>query len=389
MNRKKLDYAELALLSLVWIVLLVIPVLFREDADNSLRRSIANQLEVLIPVSVLFLLNRFIFVPVFLFRGKIAAFVLLLSGSMLILSLGSWYYDTRINLPSGKAVREQPLDRPGPPVQRPPQTDRPPKPEGPPKNRPYTGREILSPEQETAKSAKRQPRPVPPFANFLVLSVLLVGFDTGLRSGLRWIHSENEKVELEKEHVATQLVLLQNQISPHFFMNTLNNIHSLVDIDTGEAKDAIIKLSKMMRYLLYETAQKKTSLKKETEFIESYVDLMKLRYNANVKINLSLPAIIPEREIPPFLFLSIIENAFKHGISYEHESFVEIRFSFSDDRLLLVVRNSKAPKQRGAEYSGIGIDNTRKRLDLLFGNTCHLDLFDEKELFTVNLSIPI
>lgn len=103
----------------------------------------------------------------------------------------------------------------------------------------------------------------PPFANIIVLSVLVVGFDTGLRSGLRWIKVENEKVRLEKENVATQLVLLLNQVSPHFFMNTLNNIHSLVDKNAAEAKEAIIKLSKMMRYLLYETEPEKTTLKRE------------------------------------------------------------------------------------------------------------------------------
>lgn len=379
MNRKKIKYAEITLISLVWIVLLVIPVLFREESDNSLWKSINNQLEILIPVSLLFLLNRFVFVPFFLFKGKLALFVLLLTGTMVLLALGSYYYDTRINLPPGKPIqaREQlnppprPSDKQKPRPERPPQSERPPKPE----NQPQPG--------------KRQPRPVPPFANFLVLSILLVGFDTGLRSGLRWIESENEKVKLEKENVATQLVLLQNQVSPHFFMNTLNNIHSLVDKNSAEAKEAIIKLSKMMRYLLYETGVEKTTLKKEVEFLESYINLMKLRYSAKVKINLNLPASIPEKTIPPFLFLSLIENAFKHGISYKEESFIDIDFGIGENRLLLVVKNSKTDKNTSKEFSGIGIENTRKRLALLFGNNFHLDIIDGEDLFTVNLSIPI
>ena len=373
MNSKKIKYAEIAIISLVWVVLLVIPVLFREESDNSLWKSINNQLEILVPVLVLFLLNRFVFVPFFLFKGKLAIFIVLLSGTMVLLALGSYYYDTRINLPPGNSP--QAMEQQNPPL-RPPsdqesRSERPPRPETQP------------------QPGKRQPRPVPPFANFLVISILLVGFDTGLRSGLQWIETENEKVQLEKEHIATQLVLLQNQISPHFFMNTLNNIHSLVDKNSAEAKEAIIKLSKMMRYLLYETGEEKTTLKKEVEFLESYINLMKLRYTAKVKINLNRPASLPEKTIPPFLFLSLIENAFKHGISYKDESFIDIDFSIGEDRLLLVVKNSKTNRNQTNEFSGIGIENTRKRLALLFGNNFHLDIIDGEDLFTVNLSIPI
>jgi LytS/YehU family sensor histidine kinase len=235
----------------------------------------------------------------------------------------------------------------------------------------------------------RQPKPIPPFANFLILSILIVGFDTGLRSNIRWIEVENEKVRLEKENVATQLVLLRNQVSPHFLMNTLNNIHSLVDINKVEAKEAIIKLSKLMRYLLYETETEKTTLKKEVEFLESYINLMKLRFNEKVKIILNLPVTIPEKKIPPFIFTSLIENAFKHGISYKDESFISIDLITGEDRLLLIVKNSKNDNKQIEEFSGIGIENTRKRLELLYGSTYHLDIINNNSLFTVTLSIPI
>jgi len=368
MNRKKILYAEITLISLVWIVLLVIPVLFREDSHNSVWRSINNQLEILIPVSLLFVLNRFIFVPFFLFKGRLWVYIVSLSAMLLLLSFGSYYYDTQINLRPEDNRRESKLRNP--PSELIPGNDRP---------------------QDEPRSApgRRQPRPTPPFANVLILSVLLVGFDTGLRSGLRWIEAENEKVQLEKTNIATQLVLLQNQISPHFFMNTLNNIHSLVDKNSSEAKEAIIKLSKMMRYLLYETGTEKTTLKKEVEFLESYINLMKLRYSSKVKIEFNMPASIPEKSIPPFLFLSLIENAFKHGISYQEESFINIDFNIGDDRLLLIAKNSKPGKTQVNEYSGIGIENTRKRLALLFGNNYHLDIIDGADIFTVNLSIPI
>jgi LytS/YehU family sensor histidine kinase len=216
-----------------------------------------------------------------------------------------------------------------------------------------------------------------------------VGFDTGLRSNLRWIEVENEKVRLEKENMATQLVLLRNQVSPHFLMNTLNNIHSLVDINTCEAKEAIIKLSKLMRYLLYETETEKTTLKREIEFLGSYINLMKLRFNEKVIITLNLPTSIPEKTIPPFIFTSLIENAFKHGISYKGESFINIDMTIDEEHLLLVVKNSKSENNQIDDFSGIGIDNTRKRLELLYGKNYHLDIIDNKDLFTVNLSIPL
>ncbi|MBA4323409.1 MAG: histidine kinase, partial [Odoribacter sp.] len=157
----------------------------------------------------------------------------------------------------------------------------------------------------------------------------------------------------------------------------------------AEAKQAIIKLSKMMRYLLYETETEKTTLIKEVEFLESYINLMKLRYNEKVKITLNLPSAIPEKTLPPFIFTSLIENAFKHGVSYKDESFIDIDLIIGEERLLLVVKNSKTDRSQVEEFSGIGIENTRKRLELLYGNNWHLNITENEDLFTVNLSIPL
>lgn len=367
MRNRKIKYAEITLISLVWVVLLVTPVLFREDNINPIWNSINNQLEILIPIFVLFLLNRFALVPYFLFKRKLSIYFVSIIGLIVLFSNGMNYYDTKKDQPPSYNTL---IDQPGNPSSKPPpdQSDQ---------------------REEPPLQRERQPRPVPPFANFIVLSVLLLGFDSGLRSGLRWIAVENEKLHLEKENVATQLVLLRNQISPHFFMNTLNNIHALVDKNSAEAKEAIIKLSKMMRYLLYETETDKTTLKSEVEFLESYVNLMKLRYNSKVRINFKSPLVVPEKIIPPFLFISLIENAFKHGISYREESFIDIDLIIGENRLLLIIKNSKNDQNQLHPFTGIGIENTRKRLSLLFGQDYHLDIIDSEELFTANLSIPI
>ena len=366
-HNKKIRYSEIVLLVFVWLVLVITPILFREDIYNPVRRSVILQLEILIPLLLLFLINRFILVPRLLFKGKQVLFIISVLAIIGFFTAGCYVYDENIKSPT---LEEPQSDKQIvlPPYAFPGGVDR-------------FGN--LRPAQT------RQPKPIPPFANFLILSILVVGFDTGLRSSLRWIEVENEKVRLEKENVATQLVLLRNQVSPHFLMNTLNNIHSLVDINTKEAKEAIIKLSRMMRYLLYETETEKTTLIREVEFLESYINLMKLRFNEKVVINLNIPESIPEKTIPPFIFTSLIENAFKHGISYKDESFINIDLIIGDDRLLMVVKNSKTDNSQMKDFSGIGIENTRKRLDLLYGNNYHLDIVDNKDLFTVNLSIPL
>jgi len=399
---RTIKYAELALVIFVWMVLLMTPVLFREDNNKPVMASVLNQLEILFPLSVLFLVNRFVFVPGLLFSGKPVLFILSVLGVILLLAVGSYIYDTKIKQypPSrpGEAMNQEP--RPNPPPLRDGEMRQPPPEQAADAGRPPRPDQAANddkpprPDQANdsgsrAQQGGRQPRPVPPFANFLIFSVLIVGFDTGLLSGLRWIGAENEKVRLEKENVATRLTLLRTQVSPHFFMNTLNNIHALVDTDTEEAKEAIIKLSKMMRYLLYETETEKTTLKKEVDFLESYINLMKLRFSEKVRITLNLPAVVPDASIPPFLFTSFIENAFKHGISYKNESFITIDLIPGQERLIFIVKNSKNDNKQIGEFSGIGIENTRKRLDLLYGDKYHLDIIDNADLFTVNLSVPI
>lgn len=376
---KIIKYSEIILVVFVWMVLIITPVLFRDDYNNPVWRSIHNQLEIMVPLSIIFLINRFILVPKLLFRGRWILFISSVFGAILILTVGSYLYDTNIKKtpPPGSVISEADVRRNPPPELIPGSDDQ------------IRNNQPPQPGLKIQPRQPRQPRPMPPFANFLILSVLIVGFDTGVRSGLRLIESENEKVSLEKENVANQLVMLRNQVSPHFFMNTLNNIHSLIDINTEEAKEAIIKLSKMMRYLLYETEAETTTLRKEVEFLESYINLMKLRFNEKVKITLNLPALIPDKPLPPLIFTSLIENAFKHGVSYKDESYISIDLVFGEERLLLVVKNSKQGTDHIEEFSGIGIENTRKRLTLLYGTDYHLDIIDGPDQFTVNLSIPL
>lgn len=365
-HRKIIKILEIFLILFVWSVLLLTPILFREGNNKPVWESVFKQFETIIPLTVLIFINRFVLVPQLLFKKRQISFLVSVLSLIGFLTVGIYYYEV------SDRRQNPPVERQDDAQMRPPLND---------------FREDNVSHNKPPQGQPEQSGPIPPFANFLLLSVLIAGFDTGLRTTLRWTKVEQEKTELEKEKVATQLALLRNQVSPHFFMNTLNNIHSLVDINSDEAKIAIIKLSKMMRYLLYETET--TTLKKEIEFIESYINLMKLRFNEKVKIMISFPTFIPDKTIPPLLFISLIENAFKHGISYKDKSFINLELIIGNDRLLFVVKNSKVDKKQIDEYSGISLLNVRKRLELLYGNNCHLDILESEELFTVNMSIPL
>ncbi len=218
----------------------------------------------------------------------------------------------------------------------------------------------------------------------------MIGFDAGLSFAGKWLQAEQNKIILEKENVENKMAFLQNQVSPHFFMNTLNNIHALVDIDTEEAKEAIIRLSNMMAYMLYESQTEKISIQKEINFIKSYVELMKLRFSEEVEIKLEIPEKLPEISVPPLLTISYIENAFKHGISYESPSFIHLAYTFTDKQLGFELKNSNHAKQNNSTNSGIGLQNAQKRLDLLFKNNYSLKMSSKTDKeFTIKLNIPL
>ena len=225
--------------------------------------------------------------------------------------------------------------------------------------------------------------------NFIFTSVLISGFSIGLRMTARYYENERQRKELEKEKLNSELAFLKNQISPHFFFNTLNNIYSLVEINTSDAQKAILQLSKLMRYMLYESEQGNTQLGTEVEFMRNYIELMKLRLTDKVELNVSFPAKIADVKVPPLLFIPFIENAFKHGISYRDASFINIALKLNDKKIEFVCENSMgAPREKEfKESSGIGLENVKKRLKLLFPDKHNLQIIQNEDSFSVNLRI--
>lgn len=229
-------------------------------------------------------------------------------------------------------------------------------------------------------------RPETTIIIFGILTVIGVNFSA--HSYFRSIRQAQRMKDLENEKLDRQLQTLRYQINPHFFMNTLNNIHALVDVDPEKSKESIEEFSKLMRIVLYEGDSPTIPLAREVEYLEHYVSLMRLRYPESVKIETSFPENTNGVSVPPLLFASFAENAFKHGISYEHDSFVRISIVKEDGRIIFRCVNSKASDSESARH-GIGLDNTRQRLDLLYGNGYTLNIDDAESVYDILLILPI
>ena len=237
--------------------------------------------------------------------------------------------------------------------------------------------------------------------NIMAIAVLILmwGANLGIKAYFRSRNDQKRLAELERENLEQQLEYLRYQINPHFFMNTLNNIHALVDIDPEKAKGTILELSKMMRFVLYEGNKQGVPLSREMDFIRHYVALMQLRYTEKVHIALDLPSEVPDRQIPPLILITFIENAFKHGVSYQQESFIGIKLGVENGLLTFECRNSmpavnKEERRQAVEGSnekkgGVGLANVQKRLNLLYGGGYSLHINNGDDVFSVELTIPL
>ena len=197
---------------------------------------------------------------------------------------------------------------------------------------------------------------------------LIAGMSAAIRLSMRWKQNESALQEAEKSRMEAELKNLRNQLNPHFLLNTLNNIYALIAFDADKAQTAVQELSRLLRYVLYENQQKTVTLDKEMDFIRNYIELMRIRLAANVSVETCFDIRPNSRtEIAPLIFISLIENAFKHGISPTEPSFIRIHFSESPGKICCDIQNSYHPKtQTDKSGSGIGLEQVQKRLDLSY-----------------------
>ena len=221
--------------------------------------------------------------------------------------------------------------------------------------------------------------------------LMLMGMNLGVKLYFKTQEDREQRERLEKQDLERQLEYLRYQVNPHFFMNTLNNIHALVDINPERAKTTIVELSKMMRYILYEGDKKLIPVQREALFLKNYIELMRLRYSSRVSINLDIPEMMPDVMLPPLLLIIFVENAFKHGVSYAAPSFIDIKVTVAQDKLKFRCRNSRQEQKpdEKKKKGGVGLANARRRLDLLFHDKYSLEIKENDKEYDVQLEIPL
>ena len=227
----------------------------------------------------------------------------------------------------------------------------------------------------------------------VLLGVFMAGANSMIKLYYRALDTERRMAVLEKQNIETQMEYLKYQINPHFLMNTLNNIHSLIDFDADMARKSVMELSHMLRHILYDSSESSTTLDKEITFLESYIKLMRIRYIDEVNITFSHPDIpaCARIKLPPLLLIVLVENAFKHGISYKNASFININITIDHNELTCVVANSRHDNDtQSTERSGIGLNNIIKRMDILFGSSYTLTTDStDSNVYIVELVIPV
>ena len=218
--------------------------------------------------------------------------------------------------------------------------------------------------------------------------IMMIGANLGVKA---YFQSEEEKkrlANLREQSLKQELDYLRYQINPHFIMNTLNNIHALVDIDPEQAKDSIVDMSKMMRYLLYESDKQYVTLDNAVIFLKKYLNLMQLRYSDNVTVNRDVPDTVHDDIVlAPLVFIPFVENAFKHGVTYDKPSTIDIDIKKKGNRLVFHCHNTKSNIKH--EFGGVGLSNVTKRLELIYGNDYSLDISDGEQDYDVLLELPV
>lgn len=342
---------------LVWLVLIILPqIIISRYSGNNNFIAWGFYINAFI-IGVIFYINYFWLVPKYFMKNKKAIFFLL---AIVVVVIFYFVLDF-----SNQASHNPDRDR----------------------------RIAESIEEETREQRFRRP----PFKlmqiyGYSLMSIVIVGFSIGLKAIEQHSATEKRQKELEKEKLNSELAFLKNQVSPHFFFNTLNNIYSLVEINSEDAQEAILKLSKLMRYLLYESEHGEALLKDEIDFMKNYIDLMQLRVSKKVEINIDLPDENTELKIPPLLFIPFIENAFKHGVSYREKSFIKVAMTSDVNKISFNCENSVAADKKekhDENHSGIGLENVKKRLQLLFPGKHQLNIEAKEEVFLVVLDIEL
>ena len=330
---------------------------------------------------LLFLVHNFLLAPLLVHKHKRALYFSLVA--ILVVAFAVYQCVNRPARPFGPRPRPSTEN-----VVRPPKPPR--KPFREPSHRP--------PHKDGKKPSMAPP---PIIGEHDILAVLFLILLFGVNIGIKFYYSGREEhkrlTQLERQNLEQQLEYLKYQLNPHFLMNTLNNIHALIEIEPPKAQEAIIQLSKILRYVLYESNKKRVPMSQEVEFMQNYVQLMCMRYTDKLKFTAISPDAGTGVYVPPLLFISFVENAFKHGVSYQEESSITVEGKRYQDqggneRLRWICLNSKHSQHDATslpQQGGVGLANVRQRLSMIYNDNFTLDVHETDRTYEVVMDIPL
>jgi hypothetical protein len=392
-SEKRYKVIENVIYLVLWILVFTVPVIslmFRSGGDGSAFRwrDVWGIWFSILPFLVLFVLHNFLVSRFFFAKGKrwlyflLVAVLLSVHPGISVVTKGKvpWDFNPQGPPPQEEFRHEDSPGRtpPGAPVWKIPLGGHPEDP-GPRGLRPGEPIDIMA----VAKFA---------------LALMVLAMNLVIKWHYRSQTMEDKVARMKEEMLRGQLQQLRHQINPHFLMNTLNNIHALVDIDPDKAKTVIIELSSLMRYVLYDTPDGIIQIDKEKSFLEKYLNIMSIRYSDKVKIisdfDLSIngPAAnsgeVSQARLPSMLLVTFIENAFKHGVTYQKQSVVETSLRIKEGRIVFTCYNTKR-EDENPRSGGIGLENVSKRLDLIYGEDYKMDVEEDDDSYKVCLSLPM
>jgi two-component system LytT family sensor kinase len=219
-------------------------------------------------------------------------------------------------------------------------------------------------------------------------SLTFVFLSTVLKFTIDWFLNERIQRDLENQRLSAELSFLRSQINPHFLFNSLNTIYSLAYQRSETTPEAILKLSEIMRYMLYECNDNKVDLGKELQYLQNYIDLQKIRFGKNAYIDYKITGQVNHQQIVPLLLIAFIENAFKHGVANDPLSPIQMLIDVDEEHLHFYIKNKKHSNNRD-DLGGIGLNNVNRRLDLLYPGKYKLDITDDEGSYICELSLVL
>ncbi|APD08191.1 histidine kinase [Flavobacteriaceae bacterium UJ101] len=227
------------------------------------------------------------------------------------------------------------------------------------------------------------------FIIIIFFNTVIIIIGTIIRVYEQWIKNDRIKTEIEVQKNKTELEVLKNQLNPHFLFNSLNSIYSLTVKKSNDAPEAVIMLSELMRYMLYKANENKVLLKEDLQYIENYIRLQYIRIAKNENVKMNISGAISIQKISPLLFISYIENAFKYGTDFNGNTEIKIDISVKDDELQFKCINIIGNRTKNKESSGIGMQNAKNRLELLYPDKHWLTTVEKDNKFMVNLKLKL